>query len=72
MHSPEEPLDRLIALAQDFPAHAHALATQWQPTINQSVHDELDMNRQTKLDGGKNAVWLNGQLLSDRDLEPLR
>lgn len=68
------PLQTLVRLAQDFPKHAHKLVTQLVPDdeIDEELLSEISRNQLTKIEGGKNAIWINGLLLEESDVDPFR
>ena len=68
----EAQLNTLISLAQDFPKLAHDLVTNWVPEVDSQIHDALESNRQSIVEGGRNLIWLNGMAVSDKEMEPLR
>jgi len=55
---------------QNFPKYAHQLVSDWVPSVSEEVAQALLEQRNEKIQPGQNAVWLNGLLLTERDMEP--
>ncbi|KAF9027018.1 hypothetical protein BDZ89DRAFT_1102004 [Hymenopellis radicata] len=64
----DEPLDALQQLSQNFPKYATALGRR--VVVNDSVTEEIH-NNQLKVQGGINALWLNGAPIAEKDVTPL-
>lgn len=63
------PLEILTQLSQNFPKYTTTMARR--VALNNSVVEEVEEN-QLKAQGGINMMWLNGQVVQESDLDPLR
>ncbi|KAH9924083.1 glycosyltransferase family 24 protein [Fomitopsis serialis] len=63
----DEPLSILKQLAQNFPRYATSLSRQ--VTFDAGLAEEVE-NNQVVARSGTNVVWLNGVLLSEKDMNP--
>ncbi|KAJ7032380.1 UDP-glucose:glycoprotein glucosyltransferase-domain-containing protein [Mycena alexandri] len=64
----DEPLSILAQLSQNFPKYMTALSRR--VVVNESLQEEVHAN-QLKAQAGVNVMWLNGAILSEKDINPL-
>ncbi|RUS34131.1 hypothetical protein BC938DRAFT_482327 [Jimgerdemannia flammicorona] len=62
-------LGSLVQLSQDFLRYAHSIA---QLELNDTVHDEVQKNQNSVVEGGINALWLNGLTVGVQEINPFR
>lgn len=61
----DNPMDKLLSLAQDFPKHASSLSAH---NATEQFLDEHYANRQMLLPAGYNVMWINGVQIGPRDV----
>ena len=66
-HDPLNALNTLKQLSQNFPKYASTLARR--VVIDENLQAELFQNNM-KVQGGANAVWLNGVVVQEKDMNP--
>ncbi|GAA99373.1 glycosyltransferase family 24 protein [Mixia osmundae IAM 14324] len=68
----QHPLDTSVRLSQDFPKLAYQLATEWEDELDDKLARELSNAQARQIEGGRNAVWINGLLLEETEMDPFR
>ena len=63
----DDPLDTLVKLTQDFPRISSSIAN---IEISEDYEVELKKNREQRVPGGINHLWINGAQLIERQIQP--
>lgn len=67
IYDSQEPLDTMKQLSQNFPKYASSIARR--VTVDSKL-EEVVASNQLKAQGGVNMVWLNGVIVSEKDMNP--
>jgi len=67
--SDPNPLEALIGISQDFPKHSASIARK--VASDDSIEREVGI-LQRQVNNLKNSVWVNGRVLSEKDMNAFR
>ena len=67
--SDPNPLEALIGISQDFPKHSAIIARK--VASDDSIEREVGI-LQRQVNNLKNSVWVNGRVLSEKDMNAFR
>jgi len=67
--SDPNPLEALIGISQDFPKHSASIARK--VAADDSIEREIGI-MQRQVNNLKNSVWVNGRVLSEKDMNAFR